>query len=318
MTYQDIHLSHTNHWVKDSRNRERQPVHDSWFRTDTADYWRHERMYEPVQCFTHRPDLSWLTIGDGRFGLDAIRIRKLGFENVLPTDIGDALLKKAKERDLIDDYRVENAENLSFPDDSFDIVFCKESYHHFPRAPVALFEMIRACREAVILVEPRDQAVDGPTSLLAGPRQMLKALVRWLAARLGYGSGVQVVPSALYKLGNQPAYEDSGNYVYTVSSREIEKAALGANLPAIALKGLNDHYVKGCEFEPADETSLIFREIKRQVTAADARARTGRSSTALLMAILFKREPDPQTRKCLSEQGWLIRDLPRNPYILSA
>jgi SAM-dependent methyltransferase len=318
MTYQDIHHGHREHWAKDSRDPERQPVHDSWFRTDTADYWRHERMYESVQCFTHRPDLSWLTIGDGRFGLDSIRLRKLGFENVLPTDIGDALLKKAKERGLIGDYRVENAESLSFADDSFDIVFCKESYHHFPRAPVALFEMIRACREAVILIEPRDQDVDGPTNPIIDLCRGIKRLARWLAARLRPGSDGRVALSTPHRLGGQPTYEDSGNYVYTVSSREIEKAALGANLPAIALKGLNDHYVKGCEFEPADETSLIFREIKRQVTAADTRARNGRSSTALLMAILFKREPDSQTRKCLSEQGWLIRDLPRNPYILSA
>ena len=93
------------HWDHDAQNEERTAVHESWFNEETADYWRHARMYEPARLLDHLPELTWLTVGDGRFGLDSIRIKKLGFRLVLPTDIGDALLKRSVKRGLIDDYR---------------------------------------------------------------------------------------------------------------------------------------------------------------------------------------------------------------------
>ena len=51
----------------------------------------------------------------------------------LVTDISSNLLKEAKDIGYISKYKQENAESLSFQDDEFDYVFCKESYHHFPR-----------------------------------------------------------------------------------------------------------------------------------------------------------------------------------------
>ena len=46
-------------------------------------------------------DSSWLTVGDGRFGLDAIRLKKLQPAlKVLPTDISTALLTRAKDKKL--------------------------------------------------------------------------------------------------------------------------------------------------------------------------------------------------------------------------
>ncbi len=143
MSFQSINSKAAKAWAEDRDAPERTEIRNSWFREDTVDHWRHARMYEPAKAFLHNSALTWLTVGDGRYGLDSIRLRRLGCRSVLPTDIGDAFLAEARLQGLIDDYRVEDAERMSFADDSFDMVFCKESYHHFPRGPLALYEMVR-------------------------------------------------------------------------------------------------------------------------------------------------------------------------------
>jgi len=313
MPAEEFHESHRNAWELDAADETRATIHESWFRTDTADYWRHARMYEPAGAFLHRPGLSWLTVGDGRFGLDSIRIRKLGFESALPTDIGDALLRKAKADGLISEYAVENAEKLSFADDSFDLVFCKESYHHFPRAPLALYEMLRVARHAVVLVEPRDYVIDHGPARLVGPVGIAREFAAWLRNRLGIG-GAPVAARSRYISGDAPHYEESGNYMYAISSREVEKLALGLNLPAIAVKGLNDIYLQGGETEPASDGSVLFEKMKQDIAAADRQTRTGLGSTSLLMAIIFKTPPEAFTKNYLTERSWCFTELPRNPY----
>src|SRR5213075_2707793 len=102
------------------------------------------------------PESSWVTIGDGRCASDARYIRSCG-RSVLATDIAPQLLRVAKERGAIDDYRAENAESLSFVDEQFDFALCKEAYHHFPRPMIALYEMLRVARVGVVLIEPYDR-----------------------------------------------------------------------------------------------------------------------------------------------------------------
>jgi SAM-dependent methyltransferase len=309
-----FHDAHRDQWERDAADQGRKAVHESWFRTDTTDHWRHARMYEGARAFLHRPDLSWLTVGDGRFGLDSIRLRNFGFTNVLPTDIGDALLREAKADGHIDDYAVENAERLSFGDDSFDLVLCKESYHHFPRAPLALFEMLRVARVGVVLIEPRDYVVDHGTARLTGPAGLLRGLAGWARNRAGVLSD-KVKVRERYLLGDPPDYEESGNYKYMISSRELEKVALGSNLPALALKGLNDCYIRGGETEEASARSPVFKQMQIEVSKADRRTEAGLGSTSMLLAILFKSEPDTAARNFLNENDWLLLDLPRNPHV---
>jgi hypothetical protein len=160
-------------------------------------------MYEAVGAFTHRPELSWVTIGDGRFGLDSIRLQRLGVRSVLPTDIGGALLEAGVQQGLINDYRVENAESLSFSDGSFDMVFCKESYHHFPRPFLALAEMVRVARYAVILVEPRDYVIDRPQFKALGPKGLVRGLWNWVKNRLEI-PGKPLPLAKRYQLGDAP------------------------------------------------------------------------------------------------------------------
>ena len=113
----------------------------SWKSKTTVDFWRHERMYSTISPLIDSfPNANWLTIGDGRYGTDANFILSQGFKDVLATDISDTYLKIALAEGFITKYKNENAENLSFNNNSFDFVLCKEAYHHFPRPMVAFNE----------------------------------------------------------------------------------------------------------------------------------------------------------------------------------
>ena len=104
---------HEDHLDKDLTSEDRLKIHDTWFQEDTADYWRHDRMYEIAEVLRADKDAHWLTIGDGRYGLDAIRLKNKGILNVMPSDISGTLLEIAKKRELISDYCIENAEKLN-------------------------------------------------------------------------------------------------------------------------------------------------------------------------------------------------------------
>ncbi len=54
------------------------------------------------------------------------------------------------------DYRFENGEALNLPSRSFDLVIFKETLHHFARPVAGLYEGLRVCRAAVIIIEPYD------------------------------------------------------------------------------------------------------------------------------------------------------------------
>jgi ubiquinone/menaquinone biosynthesis C-methylase UbiE len=300
---------HAKHFETDLTDPERIKISNSWFDNTTADFWRHDRSYECAEILAHYPNRKWLTVGDGRWGLDSTRIRKKGIEDVLPTDISESLLREAKKKNIIFDYAVENAESLSFNDSSFDYIFCKESLHHFPRPLVALYEMLRVAKEAVFIIEPNDKhqilnVNNYPSSFIG----ILKYTVKFL-----FNKQKNEKP---YIKFNDPDWEISGNYVYSISRRDIEKVALALNLPQIAIKGLNDHYVVGCEFEPADENkSTIFKELKEKIQQMNTLCMKGECDYDLLMAGFFLKPMDSLTHKKFIDSGWQIIDLPANPYI---
>lgn len=293
MSYQQTsYRKHIAHLANDLVDPARQRINDSWFREDTADHWCHQRLYDAVRPFASEPQSRWVTIGDGRYGLDSIALRKRGFANVLATDIAEALLQKSKEQGHLERYSVENAEALSFADESFDYAFCKQSYHHFPRAPVALYEMLRVTRKAVVLVEPND-----PDASVLG--RLKKRAVR----ALGRGG----------KFDAQ-SFEPSGNYVYSVSRRELQKVALGLNLPLLAIKGLNEAYFEGAEFEPASLWSGPFRRRYLKLKLRDLACHAQLRSPDLLMALLFKVAPSAAVLESLHREKWDLVELPPNPY----
>src|SRR5688572_9098388 len=88
--------SHENQYkLPDNQLNETQ---QSYFRKDTVDYWRHNRMYNLLTpLLNHHPESSWLTIGDGKFGLDSIKIKHMAPSvKILPTDISEEFLLYSK------------------------------------------------------------------------------------------------------------------------------------------------------------------------------------------------------------------------------
>jgi ubiquinone/menaquinone biosynthesis C-methylase UbiE len=280
------------HWDQVVGSQEWQRLLGTWFDETTADYWLHHRMYEAA-AYLSPIGGDWLTVGDGRFGLDSVRLRKRGAATALPTDLSEATLREAKNRGIIGDYRIENAERMSFADEAFDFVFCKEAYHHFPRPYLALYEMLRVSRKGVLLVEPQDQR--------GSPLKMATYLAKRLLRRQRHF--------------DQRRYEEAGNYIYSVSKRELTKLSLGINLPCIAFKGLSSYYVRGAEFVPARLSARKFLRMRAVMWVNDALTALGLSKHNVLMACIFKNEPPDDVRAALRRNGWQVVDLPRNPYV---
>jgi ubiquinone/menaquinone biosynthesis C-methylase UbiE len=267
----------------------------AWLKAGTVNHWRFERMYrlaDPVlEIF---PGATWLTVGDGRYGLDAQYLIAHGAE-ALPTDISVSLLAEAKAQAAIADYRKENAESLSFADESFDFVLCKESYHHFPRPMVALHEMIRVARYGVLLIEPNDQ--EFPDSFATTVSRILKNMIKKLLGRSTDGH----------------RFEEIGNYVYGISRREIEKVALGMGLPIVAFRGLNDYYLPGVEFAMANDDDSLFRKVRARIARYDLFCKLGISQYGLLGALILKGDVNPELLEQLKRAGFGVVSLPRSP-----
>lgn len=291
MFHERSYKSHETGFANDLVDPARTRIAESWFNEGTADAWRHSRAYQIASILGGVPGERWLTIGDGRFGLDAVRLKQKGVVDVYATDIDETLLREGKARGLIDAYSIENAESLSFGDGSFDYVFCKEALHHFPRPAIALYEMLRVARKGVILVEPNDRLRSLARRLVAGAHRL-------------FGRGRHM---------DAAAYEDSGNYVFTISPREIEKVAMGINLPCVAFKSLNDAYIPGLEFEPAG--SPAYRRMIGKIRFRDFLCRLGIDEPMLMMGALFHEKPEEQRVQAMEQAGWRVADLPRNPYL---
>ena len=283
---------------------------ETWKRFDTIDAWRHKRMYDAVLPLIKAYPLSkWLTIGDGRYGTDANYLLRNNVQNVLATSINNTLLKKSKEEGFITEYKVENAESLSFDDNSFDFVFCKESYHHFPRPMIAFYEMLRVAGTAVIIIEPNDvnlHLIKASTTLVKPKNkvQLLKDFIKDLVRIKRYD----------YNNYNPDGYETVGNYIYSTSEREFEKAALGLNLPAIAFKGINDYYDKGVEFQKTNEDSPLFAKIKKAISVMNDDCEKNGKPYNILVSIIFKIMPGENVFNELRNSGFRVDLLPRNPF----
>ena len=262
----------------------------------TVDYWLHERLFQLANPLIKANDY-WLTVGDG-YGFDANYFANKSCK-VMATDIGGAFLPLVKSQGLIDDYSVENVEKLTFADNSFDYAFCKEAYHHFPRAYMGVYEMIRVARKAIILVEPQDPLTKMPLMLA----------IKNILDRFD--------PTILQKYWkNRYSFEEVGNYVFKLSDREMEKIAMGMNLPAIAFKGINNAYWKpGLDTEIANENSASFRQIQSKIRKDDFLCKLGILPHHVLSAIIFKTLPDNETIKNLKNDGYLYYEFPKNPYL---
>ncbi len=263
---------------------------------NTIDYWLHERLFELANPLINAGE-SWLTVGDG-YGFDANYFKRKGC-TVMATDIGGAFLPLVKDLHLIDNFSVENVEKLTFEDNSFDYVFCKEAYHHFPRAYLGVYEMIRVAKKAIILTEPQDPLTKMPLMLA----------VKNILDRFD--------PTILQKYWkNRYSFEEVGNYVFKLSDREMEKIAMGMNLPAIAFKGINNSYWKaGLDTEIANNSSAAFRKIQSKLRRDNLLCKLGVLPYQVLSAVIFKTLPTHETIAKLKNEGYLYYEFPKNPYL---
>jgi ubiquinone/menaquinone biosynthesis C-methylase UbiE len=168
---------------------------------------RNYPLYKLESFFRHIAPSEIVTIGDGKGGHEGQIIKKFG-NNTIATDISTEILEMAKERNLIDDFAKEDAENLSFEDNSFDYCFIKESLHHLPRPYMCIYEMLRVAKKGIILIEPNGDHC--------------------------------------YKIGNEQ-YESSGNYKYQFTLKELVQCAacLGFNHVAYGYSP-NVNYILNC------------------------------------------------------------------------
>lgn len=305
MPSSDFHINsyqlHESGWNEYLLDEEKLEIAKNWKRENTVDAWRHFRMLSSIDPFLSAfPDDYWLTVGDGRYGSDAHYIEKFGVK-VLATDISDALLLKAKAEGFIKNYQKENAELMSFTNNQFDWILCKEAYHHFPRPMIALYEMIRVAQKGVVLIEPQDKITSSVSINLI---EKIKLLIKSKVLKKSTAN------STIY--ANE--FEDVGNYIYSISEREIQKVALGIGLRLLAFKGNNDYYIPGVENEEATATSPLFKKVKLQIRNKDLRCKLKLQMPEGLVAIIFKEVPDPSFMNSLVQQGYHFVNLPENPF----
>lgn len=289
---------HSEEWDEALSDRVKRKTALTWLEETSFDYWRHARMRAVVKpLLDASPNATWLTVGDGRYGNDAIWLKKAGVNKVHASDLSDTLLKISKENGFLDEYSQQNAEALSFSNDEFDFVFCKEAFHHFPRPYKALDELLRVSKTAVVLIEPRDDLID------RAPFSVIFDIIRKIFQRRAAGIG----------------FEPVGNFIYSISERELVKYQLGAHRRYIAFKGLNDSYVKNLEFTRYNRMFDGYFGVKlwffMKIFLLNILRGLGMIKGGnIIVAILFKHEPDKAVKYSLRQAKYKFVKLPKNPF----
>jgi len=85
------------------------------------------------------------------------------FDEICLTGIldSDERLREIASADPRVRYEKQNCEHLGYASGSFDLVFCKESLHHLARPVQGLYEILRVCRGAALVLEPYDSQLNG-------------------------------------------------------------------------------------------------------------------------------------------------------------
>lgn len=224
------------------------------------------------------PNDYYLTIGDGRGHLAQYISYKVG--KVLATDLTDSLLKKAHEKGIIKEYKKENAENLSFRDNTFDFVIGKACFHHFPRPIVAIYEALRVSRKGIIIFQ---EALD------IYPLTLFQKILRMFPIK----NILRLDPNYV----DINRFEDSGNYVYFMSVREIEKLSYGIGLSALAYK----------------KTSYDLDMKRYEIIIRDFCCKIGLLNHLNVLMIIFKEFPEKETIDNLVNNGFNFHKIATNP-----
>jgi SAM-dependent methyltransferase len=277
-------------YVQQAEQEQQSGLPSCYTSPDSVDCWRHDRMLGSVLPLIEAfPQATWATIGDGRYGSDAFFLKRHG-ANVLATSLTDSHLRIAQERGYIDKFQAENAERLSFKDDSFDFILCKESYHHFPRPAIAFYEMVRVARVGVVLIEP----MDGSLRLLDWGKDVVKRALR----------------------GDRTSqFEPSGNFLYRANVREIEKMMTAIAGAAVAVKQFNDFYHPRLALQSSAGTTFGLLATKAGIAIQNALCRARLMNYGLGVIAVFRLRPPDSVEHALQANGFRVTHLPRNPYL---
>ena len=288
---------HSRSYEESSVNPENINYYRDFFNSKSIDVWRHRRMLSCIDpLLDFHPKKEWLAIGDGCYGTTSKYIEHKG-SHALATDIDISALQVANLNGFLERYQYANAERLPFDDNSFDYAICKEAYHHFPRPHIAFYEMCRVSRDGLVLIEPSDWI---PAPHL---RSILASIKRGVAKLIGMN-----LPHT-----DHGCYEPIGNYVYTVSIREITKMSIALNYPVIAYKRFHDLWKP--KYNLTKVYSLTFYCLKIKLLFRSFLKLLTLSSYNRLQVIVFKKIPDQELLKLLKDQSFNVEFLPRNPYI---
>jgi ubiquinone/menaquinone biosynthesis C-methylase UbiE len=275
-------------YLQQTRSEHQMKLPTRFTQPESVDNWRHTRMLDlTMPLWKHAQGTKWMTVGDGRYGSDAAYLHAHGVA-VTATSLTSERLQHAREQGFIAECRAENAENISLADGAVDFVLCKEAYHHFPRPPVALYEMLRVARNAVVLIEPLDNR-----KLLDGAKSLAKRVLR----------GVGDIE-----------FEPSGNFLYRLNLRELAKLLAAVGMEAFAYRGINDFYHEPFASAPASTANVGALITKAGIAVQNTLSRLGLLGYGLACVVVFKGAPLVGQLEELERSGFTIVRLPRNPY----
>ena len=139
----------------------------------------------------------------GGSALDKNIFSKLGFQNVTISNI-DSRMKRDEYKPYA--WKYENAEHLSFPNESFDYVVIHAAIHHVASPHKVLTEMYRTAKLGVLAFEPRDTFITRCIKRIGFTQSYEATAVYYNNCKYG-GLNNTEIP----------------NYIYRWTEREIEK-----------------------------------------------------------------------------------------------
>jgi SAM-dependent methyltransferase len=262
---------------------------------DCIAYLLNVRTLDILKPLLHKKN-TWLTIGDYN-GFEAKYFQEKG-QSVIASDISDVFLKEAKAEGLIEEYKKENVEHLSLGENSIDYVSCREAFHHFPRAYLGLYEMIRVAKKGIVVIEPVDILAKMPTVLL----------LKNICDRFN--------PELINKFWkNRYSWEPVGNYVFKLSEREVEKIAMGIGLPCIAFLGINIIKSDNQKIMTVPTDLKLWHKMKSRINFFNLLSRLRLTPYNMLCSVIFKEMPDEETLCNLKTAGYRVIKLPANPFL---
>lgn len=260
---------------------------------DTIDAWRHQRLHDfltPLHDYYRTS--TWLTVGDS--GSDAYYLRNRGIPHVIASSISSVKLERLKQDGHLQgvDIKKINAENICLKDNSVDVILCKESYHHFPRPALAVYEFLRVARQTIVFIEPNEANY---LRLLDFLKNIAKLILR-------------------SQHSDQTLFEPSGNFLYRLSLREFIKIGTALQIESIAFKYANDFYMRKVSFK--NRSQKFWMAIQHlAIKTQDLLCRLRLMNYGLVIVIVPKKSFDSSLRQALTDHDFKIIDLPRNPYL---